>query len=146
MFLNCKQPFRPGAEVSERYNDGWADICEITDGATAGRLPEPVLTRKIRLDYQERKLGIQRYYAAAQNQIKVERVIRVQHPPVQITSQDAAVTEDGRVYRIDLVQNAPDVWPPSLDLTLRAYTQTADGNLQEAPELPAPPADETETG
>lgn len=39
-----------------------------------------------------------------------------------ITNQDVAITEDGRQYRIDLVQNA-DVYPPSLDLTLAKIEQ-----------------------
>ena len=40
-----------------------------------------------------------------------------------ISSQDIAVTEDGRQYRIDLVQLADGVWPPSLDLTLAKVEQ-----------------------
>ena len=41
----------------------------------------------------------------------------------QITSQDVAETEDGRRYRIDLVQTVDGVWPPSQDLTLVKYQQ-----------------------
>ena len=57
-----------------------------------------------------------------QNQIQVERVIRVPRAG-QITSQDVAETEDGRCYRIDLVQTVDGVWPPSQDLTLVKYQQ-----------------------
>lgn len=133
-------PFRPRtqADVSQSYGDGVVIIYSESDGAPAGLLPRPVLTRKLRLDYQEQKLGVQRYYQAKQNQIHVERVIRVQRSPVEITSQDVAITEDGRRYRIDLIQAVRDVWPASLDLTLVAYTQTQGGNALPAPEPPAP--------
>lgn len=141
-----KTPYRPRerAEVSQSYQDGVVRICEENDEAPAGRLPQPVLTQKLRLDYQERTLGVQRYYAAAQNQIKAERVIRVPRPAAEITSQDVAITEDGRRYRIDLVQKAKDCWPPSLDLTLTAYKQTPEGNELPAPEpsLPFDPSPE----
>ena len=57
-----------------------------------------------------------------QNQIQVERVIRGPRAG-QVTSQDVAETEDGRRYRIDLVQTVDGVWPPSQDLTLVKYQQ-----------------------
>lgn len=138
MHLTHKTPFRPSAEVSQSYNDGVAEIYAVSDGAAAGRLPQPEFTWKIRLGYEERKVGIQRYYQAKQNQIHVEKVLRIPRPPVEITSQDVAVTEDGRAYRIDLVQTVKDVWPPSLDLTLTAYKQWPSGNEVPAPEPPKP--------
>lgn len=97
----------------------------MTDGAEGGLKPQPVLAEKLKLCYQERKLGIKRYYDAKQNQIHAERVIRVPKAPTPINNQDAARTEDGRYYRIDLVQAVLDVFPPSLDLTLAAYEQDA---------------------
>lgn len=140
MHLSRKNPYRPRKqnEVSQSYGDGVVVICTETDEAPAGLLPRPVLTQKLRLDYQERKLGVQRYYQAKQNQIHVERVIRVPRSSVEITSQDVAITKDGRRYRIDLIQAVQDVWPPSLDLTLTAYTQTQGGNELPAPEPPTP--------
>ena len=72
--------------------------------------------------YEERRLGIQRYYSSLQNQIQLDRVIRV--PRVAgITTQDIAVTEDKQAYRIDLVQSVMDVYPPSLDLRLTKIEQ-----------------------
>lgn len=38
------------------------------------------------------------------------------------------MTQDGRQYRIDLVQLAQDVWPPSLDLTLAKTEQIYGGS------------------
>lgn len=69
-------------------------------------------------------MGLQRHYAAKQNQIKAQRVIRVQCVrETPITSQDIAATESGEKYRIDLVQLVPDVYPVSVDLTLVDYSQ-----------------------
>lgn len=86
-----------------------------------GKMPQETLTEKVKLHYGEQRLGINRYYAGMQNQIQVERVIRVQRRP-DITNQDAAVTEDGKRYRINMVQTVPDVYPPSYDLTLARVT------------------------
>ena len=41
----------------------------------------------------------------------------------RISTQDVAVTEDGRQYRVDWVQSVRDVYPPSVDLTLAAVEQ-----------------------
>lgn len=130
-------PFRPRqkAEISQAYNDGIVTIYTETDGAGSGRLPVPSLEKIVSLAYQERKLGIRRYYDAKQNQIHVERVIRIQRPPISITSQNTAQTEDGKNYRIDLIQIVADVFPPSLDLTLVEYSQNA-------PPKPLPPIQE----
>jgi hypothetical protein len=121
-----KAPYRPRTDSkrpAEVYNDGVVQIYAVTDGAQAGLLPRPVPSLRETLHYQERRLGVQRNYQAAQNQIQVERVIRVPRPLAPITNQHVAVTEDGRTYRIDLVQEVLDVWPRSLDLTLARYEQ-----------------------
>ena len=117
-----REPFRPGNEITQSFNGGLVTVYRVTDGARPGHAPAPVLVKRIVLRYEERKLGIQRYYAARQNQVKIQRVIRV---PLagRVSSQDVAVTEDGRQYRVDLVQAVGDVYPPSADLTLAAVEQ-----------------------
>lgn len=123
-----QKPNRPHALISQPYNSGIVNIFEVVDGAQAGYQPIERLIPKISLHYDERKLGVQRYYAAMQNQRKVERVIRVQAAR-EITSQDVAITEDGRKYRIDQVQDVLSVYPRSLDLALVAYEQEADDDM-----------------
>ena len=120
--MTWKAPYRPSNEVTQSYNDGVVTVYSVTDSARPGYQPVEQLTEKIKLRYEEQRLGIQRYYNAMQNQIQVERVIRVPRAE-QITSQDVAETEDGRRYRIDLVQTVDGVWPPSQDLTLVTYQQ-----------------------
>lgn len=120
-----KAPYRPRqrTEISQAFNDGVVKILAVSDGASGGFLPSPTLSERLKLCYQERKLGIRRYYDAMQNQIHVERVIRVPKQRENITNQDIAETEDGKQYRIDLVQLVPDSYPPCVDLTLTEYSQ-----------------------
>ena len=120
--MTWKAPYRPSNVVTQGYNSGVVTVYAVTDSARPGYQPVEQLTEKIKLRYEEQRLGIQRYYNAMQNQIQVERVIRVPRAE-QITSQDVAETEDGRRYRIDLVQTVDGVWPPSQDLTLVKYQQ-----------------------
>ena len=120
--MTWKAPYRPSHEVTQGYNSGVVTVYAVTDSARPGYQPAETLTEKIKLRYEEQRLGLQRYYDAMQNQIQVERVIRVPRAG-QVTSQDVAETEDGRRYRIDLVQTVDGVWPPSQDLTLVKYQQ-----------------------
>ena len=107
--------------MTQDFNSGIVTIYTVTDSALPGYQPKPELTEKIVLRYEEQRLGIQRYYAAMQNQIQIERVIRV--PWAEITNQDIAETENGVKYRIDLVQTVDSAYPPCLDLTLKRYEQ-----------------------
>ena len=117
-----KAPYRPGSKVTQAYNDGVVTVYAVTDAARPGYQPKPTLTPKAVLRYEEQRLGIQRFYSGKQNQVELERVIRT--PRLNcVSSQDVAVTEDGRQYRIDMVQSVPDVWPASMDLTLAKVTQ-----------------------
>ncbi|MBR2582377.1 MAG: phage head closure protein [Oscillospiraceae bacterium] len=122
-----KAPKRPPVKISQCYNDGIANVFAVSDTAQPGYQPVETLTPKISLRYEERRLGIKRYYAAAQNQIRVERVIRVPHAG-EVTSQDVVIDEKGRQYRIDLVQLVPDAYPLSDDLTLVRIKQGTAGS------------------
>ena len=115
-------PYRPANEVTQDYNDGIVTIYAVTDSAQPGYQPMPTLAEKITLRYAEQRLGIQRYYAALQNQVQVERVIRTARAG-DITTQDIAITEDGRKYAVYMVQSVQDVYPPSVDITLSKISQ-----------------------
>lgn len=119
-----KAPYRPrrDGKVTQNFEDGLASIYGVTDGAAPGYKPKPTLNKKVTLRYEERRLGIQRYYEAQQNQVQIERVIRVPRFSA-VSSQDVAVTEDGKQYRVDLVQIVTDVFPASMDLTLSRIDQ-----------------------
>lgn len=119
-----KAPYRPRTEngVTQNFGDGVVAIYTVKDVAQPGYQPKPQITLKCKLRYEEQRLGIQRYYSGRQNQVEIERVLRVPRYG-GITNQDVAVTEDGRQFRIDMVQNVTDVYPASLDLTLAKIEQ-----------------------
>lgn len=117
-----QSPFRPGIEISQPFNSGVVSVYRVTDAGEPGYAPVPRLELRVRLHYEERKLGLIRFYSAKQDQVKVERVLRVPRRP-EISPQDVAVTQDGRQYRIELIQMAEGVYPPSLDLTLSDVQQ-----------------------
>lgn len=121
-----RKPNRPKNEISQTYNSGIVNIFNVTNNGAPGKKPVEKLIPLVSLRYEERKLGIQRYYQAKQNQTEISRVIRVPKPGTAITNRDIAYTEDGEKYRIDLVQNVAEVYPVSLDLTLVKYVQGAD--------------------
>lgn len=125
MAKKFEAPYRPKStndRVSQPFSDGLVRIYDVADVAAPGLKPQEGLELALTLRYAERKLGINRYYAAKQNQVEVERVLRV--PRVQgLNTQQVAITEDGRQYRIDMVQLAADVLPLSVDITLVAIKQ-----------------------
>lgn len=118
-----KAPSRPSNQVTQAFNDGVVKIWSVKDTAQPGHLPVESLNElKDTLRYEEKRLGIQRYYTGKQNQVNIERVIRVPRTN-RPSSQDVAILEDGKQYRIDLVQAVTEVYPPSVDLTLARIEQ-----------------------
>ncbi len=116
-------PFRPDNVISQSFNDGLVHICTVEDVARVGRQPKKSLHPRCTLRYEERSLGIQRYYSAKQANVQISRVIRVPKGP-EISTLDAAITHDGRQYSITMVQAVANVYPPCYDLTLSEITQT----------------------
>lgn len=121
-----ERPYRPKPDngVTQTFSSGVVTIYSAENVAEPGYLPTIELIKKVSLRYEERSLGIQRYYNAQQNQIQIERVIRCPRF-VGVTNQDVAETENGCRYRIDMVQAVADVFPPCMDLTLAKYEQEA---------------------
>lgn len=117
-----RAPNRPNHEITESYNDGIVNIYTVQDGAAPGYRPVPVLVLVKRMRYQERYLGINRLYSGRQNQVDIQRIVRVQKVP-GVSNQNVAITEDGQQYRIDSVQDVIGAYPPSLDLTLATVDQ-----------------------
>ena len=105
--------------ITQSFESGVMTVYSVTNAGGAGNRPVPKLAQKVRLPYDERRTGIQRYYAAKQDQVIVQRVIRCPSAYAGcVTAQDVAITEDGSRYEVDLVQTVPDVNPLSLDVTL----------------------------
>lgn len=116
-------PYRPDNRVTQTFNSGYAVVYAVNDAARPGYAPVQALTRIIRVDYEERRVGVTRFFAAAQNQIRIDKLIRV--PRVDaISTQDVIVLNgDGVQYAVDQVQTVDGIFPPSMDLTLTRVEQ-----------------------
>ncbi|NDL68850.1 hypothetical protein [Anaerotalea alkaliphila] len=102
----------------QTYNDGTLNIYAVGNISAEGDMPKEGLTLKVEnLRYEERIVGMNRYWNAFQSQVKVERLLRVQLIK-EVSSQDVVVPVDGEQYRILQVQYPKDVAPPSMDLSL----------------------------
>jgi len=77
------------------------------------------------LRYDERTVGINRYYKAKQENVEITRLLRVQRLR-DISTQDIAVTEVGEQYHIRRIVYPKDVVPPCCDLSLERVTQNYD--------------------
>lgn len=117
-----KLPFRSDNLISQPLNDGIVQICRVVDVSESGYRPVKKLEPIVTLRYENQRVGIQRYFSGMQNQIQVDKVIRVQKA-LEITNQNVAVTEDGAEYRIDLVQDVTGIFPRCVDLTLTRIEQ-----------------------
>ena len=117
-----KAPHRPGNDVTQQYNDGVVDFYAVENIAEPGYKPKEGLKFKERLYFETLRAGIDRIYAGKQNQAEIESVIRVQKRDT-ISSQDVAVLNNGKQYGVETVQDVTDVWPPSMDVTLKRIEQ-----------------------
>lgn len=115
-------PTRPTNKITQSFNDGVVCIYSIINVAEAGYAPKEAFKKKGVLRFCERRLGINRYYQAMQNQIEIDRVIRV--PRSDVNTQDVAII-DGRKYRVDMVQVVDGIFPACIDLTLTKIEQEA---------------------
>lgn len=116
-----KMPNRPNNQISQTFNDGIVSICKVEDIAQVGRAPKPHVTEiKYKLRYEEKRVGVTRFYSAKQAQIQIDRVIRVNRVP-GINTNDIAVFVDGAKYRIEQVQKVEGIYPECMDISLVLY-------------------------
>jgi len=105
----------------QSFPDGIVNVYKVTDIALPGDMPVDGLVLKQTLRYKERTVGMGRYYAAMQNNIKVDFVIRC--PEVRGLSEKStdilvAILIDGQQYKIMQIQYPEDVNPPVMDMSL----------------------------
>lgn len=100
----------------QTFNDGIVDIYSVNNVAEPGNKPVDGLTFKLKMNFEEEKVGITRKYLSRQDQSEITKLIRVQRIE-SLNEHDVAVI-DGKQYDIDLIQSVPDVVPKCLDLSL----------------------------
>lgn len=98
----------------QTYNDG---ICHFHEIDEDGR-PEKEVER---LRYQERTVGVRRYYEAMTAKMQIDRLIRVPFREDITTGHYAVIA--GQTYKIQQVQTIADCRPKSMDISLQKIRQ-----------------------
>ena len=102
---------------TQTYNDGLCQVCEVGNIAPPGEMPKDSLTEKIKLRYEERTVGMNRFWTAMQAHARIDMLIRT--PRIRsINNFDVVVLPDGEQYQIKQIQYPKDIEPPSMDLSL----------------------------
>lgn len=101
----------------QTFNDGTLKICEVVNSATPGNKPIKNLKEKATLRYEERTVGITRFYAAMQNKVKISLLVRC---PLlmKIDTEDIAVIGK-EMFEVKQIQHLRDTEIPVMDLTLQ---------------------------
>lgn len=107
--------------TAQTFNDGTVRLYKVSNVAPPGGKPKQALTQKCAMRYKERTVGLTRFYAALQANVRVQYVLRCQRLR-DISTQDVAIPSDGKQYKIIQVQYPEDVFPPVMDLTLEEVT------------------------
>lgn len=106
---------------AQTFNDGVVKIYSVTSTASDGDMPAEGISLKQTVRYHERTVGLTRYFAALQANIRVQYVLRCQRL-LSVSAQDVAVPNDGKQYRIVQIQYPEDAGLPVMDLTLEEVT------------------------
>lgn len=114
------------SKQTQAFKDGVVSIFIIGNIAPAGNMPKEGLTFKVGpLRYEERIVGIGRFWSAMQAQSRIDLVLRV--PQLRsVSTHDVAIPNDGKQYDIKQIQYPPDVDPPVMDLSLERVVDTYD--------------------
>lgn len=115
-------------QKTQTLNDGIVKIYSVGNIATPGNMPKEGITLKVApLRYEERVVGMGRFWTAQQMHAQIDKIIRT--PRIDdISSQDVAILIDGKQYEIKQVQYVPDIKPPSMDLSLERIDAKYDIN------------------
>lgn len=93
-----------------QFNDGFVTLYRTNDD------DEIIRNTAVMYRFGNRKLGVNRFYAAKQNDIELSRVIHIHRNP-DVTTQYAAVINRTR-FKIEQVQHDDDSNPRSTVLSL----------------------------
>lgn len=105
---------------TQTFNDGVANIYSVGNIAPPGGMPKEGMKHKLGpIRYEERTVGIQRYWAAMQAQARVDIVLRM--PLIRSVSlHDVVVPVNGQQYKIVQIQYPKkDIDIPVMDLSLQ---------------------------
>lgn len=104
---------------TQAFNDGVAKFYSVGNIAQPGNMPKDGIALRLNnpLPYEERTVGMSRFWTAKQEQTKIERLLRF--PKVNnVRREDIVIPIDGEQYRIVQVQYPPNMEPLCMDLSL----------------------------
>lgn len=108
------------SNLYQTYNDGYLLImqAEMEDDPDPTKEQSEVLKSLFpKLYYDERTVGISRFYQGKQSDVKIDRLVRCPRQK-KVLSTHYAITEDGEQYYIRQIQYPVGVEPPSMDLSI----------------------------
>ena len=103
-------------EETQTFNSGTAQFYSVENIAPPGALPKDGIRYKGTLRYDERTVGIKRYYTAMQSNTRVDALIRCPRRE-EITPQDVTVLR-GLQSRVVQIQYPKEAVPPVMDISL----------------------------
>ena len=104
--------------MNQTFNDGVLNIYSVGNIAEPGSMPKEGLTLKIAsLRYEERIVGMGRFWTAMQAMAKIDMVVRV--PRFKSVSTQDVVILDEEQYSIVQIQTPPEITPAVMDLSLQ---------------------------
>ena len=98
-------------------NDGVLTVYEVIDAGLPGEMPKKAVRQKHRLRYDERVVGMNRYWVAKQASATIHMRVRC-HRLDDVTTHDVVGLRDGKQYDIKQIQYPPDIHPRMMDLSL----------------------------
>jgi len=98
-------------------NDGVLTVYEVIDAGLPGEMPKKAVRQKYRLRYDERVVGMNRYWVAKQASATIHMMVRC-HRLDDVTTHDVVSLRDGKQYDIVQIQYPPDIFPRMMDLSL----------------------------
>ena len=113
----------------QRFDDGRLEVYRWHNHAPPGEYPERVLILRYTLPYQERTVGMQRYWTAHESKVRISHLLRCPLPPDTdgylrpVSTEDVVMLRDGQQYTIRQIQYPEDIVPRVMDLTLEVAAQ-----------------------
>lgn len=101
----------------QTFNDGVCKIYQVENVAEPGDRPKDGLKVLYkRVPFERRKVGVTRFFQAAQADMKIEALIRIPYQPKIGTNHICEI--NGLQYRICQVQEVKETMPRATDLSL----------------------------
>lgn len=112
--------------------DGVLWVCKLGDIGEPGEMPKEGLIPEWKLRYDERMVGMNRFWSAQQVAATITRLVRC-HRLEQVTSLHVVMIGTEQ-YTIRQIQYIPDVSPPVMDLSLERRMTKYPVRLEEVPD------------